>query len=438
MVLSKKRRLALTAAAGLASLALTLTSCAQSGGGGGDDAGGDVTLRFAWWGGDARNAATQAAIDIFESENPGITVKGEFSDFNGHFDKLATQVAGGTAPDIIQMDLSYLADYAARGALLDLTDNAEIDTSKLDASAVAGGKVDGKIYGIPNGVSIAVLLANPKLFEQAGVELPDDKTWTWDDYRDLAVKITEGTPDGTYGAESMYTDTDIQIWVQQHGKSVFTSDGKIGFDADDAASFFAEIVKDAEVGATPPAAVTTEQLDVSPEQSGTAAGTIAIGRWASNQLPGLVGALGSDLVILRHPSQTGSAADNGMYFKPGQLWTIASTSKHPAEAAKFVNFLLNSTEAGEKLLLDRGVPINSEVRDAIAPTLPAPDQQVLDFVNEVSSEVTLQPAAPPVGGGDLQSIVKRLTSDVLFGSKTPQEAGKGLVDELQAALDAAS
>ena len=42
--------------------------------------------------------------------------------WDDYWTRLATQVAGGNAPDLIQMDYRYLFEYAGRGAILPLDD----------------------------------------------------------------------------------------------------------------------------------------------------------------------------------------------------------------------------------------------------------------------------------------------------------------------------
>lgn len=68
----------------------------------------EVQLRFSWWGGDERHEATLAAMEAYEASHPGISLVGEYSGFDGYLEKLVTQLAGGTAPDIIQIDYAYL------------------------------------------------------------------------------------------------------------------------------------------------------------------------------------------------------------------------------------------------------------------------------------------------------------------------------------------
>ena len=62
-----------------------------------------VTLRFSWWGGETRHKATMAAVEAFEQEYPWVTVECEYSSWDGWTDKVATQLAGGTAPDLTQI-----------------------------------------------------------------------------------------------------------------------------------------------------------------------------------------------------------------------------------------------------------------------------------------------------------------------------------------------
>ena len=94
-------------------LVLLAAGCAPGTGGGGEGgeggAGGQVALRMSTWGNDSRLKLTEEAIAAFEKANPGITVQVENSEFGSYWDKLATQTAGGDAPDVIQMDEAYIA-----------------------------------------------------------------------------------------------------------------------------------------------------------------------------------------------------------------------------------------------------------------------------------------------------------------------------------------
>jgi multiple sugar transport system substrate-binding protein len=187
-------------AAGIAAVALTLAACGggDSGiGGGGDDdppAAAEecpCEIRFSWWGSDTRHESTQQIIDAFEAENPDITVVPDFTDWDGYWDKLATSVAAGDTPDVITQEERYISDYSTKNVLADLS-ALDIDTSKVDEGVLAGGQIEGAQYGIPTGINAYALVADPEIFADAGVELPDDTTWTWEDYVTTANAISEG------------------------------------------------------------------------------------------------------------------------------------------------------------------------------------------------------------------------------------------------------
>lgn len=66
----------------------------------------DASIRFAWWGNEARAASTLKVIKLFEEKNPGITVKAEYAGYDGYQARLSTQFAGGTEPDVMQVLLA--------------------------------------------------------------------------------------------------------------------------------------------------------------------------------------------------------------------------------------------------------------------------------------------------------------------------------------------
>src|SRR5690242_4013436 len=127
-------------------LCATLTGC---GGGEGGGSGGKVTLRFTWWGNPDRAARTEEAIKLFEKKNPAIRISTNFAGFDAYKQKLATQAAGGDAPDVMQLDYRMINQYADGGVLLDLGEHKELRTAEMDKGLLATGVVGGKQYAIP-------------------------------------------------------------------------------------------------------------------------------------------------------------------------------------------------------------------------------------------------------------------------------------------------
>ncbi|NEE01856.1 ABC transporter substrate-binding protein [Phytoactinopolyspora halotolerans] len=432
-----RRRFLLTAAAGLAGTAVLLAAC-----GGSDDTsspgeGEDVTLRFTWWGSDVRHQATQEMIDAFEAEHPNITIEPEFGEWSTYWDKLATQVAANDAPDIIQMDELYLREYAGRNALLDLSAEEALDTSAYDEATLATGEFDGGLYGLSAGVNSLSIFANQSIFDEAGVELPDDETWTWEEYAELAAEITDNTPDGVYGSaafgqnESLFT-----IWARQHGESLY-SENDIAFSPETLASFFEPTLAMQETGAVPPASSTVEDFTIALDQNLLATNKVAMGFAWSNQLHAYTEASGEEMVLLRMPSQTGSSTENGAFYKSSMFWSVSSRTEHPEEAAMFLDFIVNSQEAGEILLAERAVPPNGAIREAITDQLSEADAQAVAYIEDIADEIGDAPAPPPVGAADTQQVFQRYASEILFERMSPQDGAEGFADELSSNLASA-
>ncbi|MEV6305333.1 extracellular solute-binding protein [Actinoplanes sp. NPDC051861] len=418
--------------------AATLAACGDSGG----DASGEISsdavkLRFTWWGSDARHKRTQQVIDLFTKKHPNITVSGEFKEWNGYWDSLATTVAANDAPDIIQMDELYLASYAERGALLDLgTASKHLKTTDIDAAALDTGKVGGKQYAIPTGLAAYSIIVNTDLLAQYRIPVPDDSKWTWDDLKRIGAEISKASGGKVTGVQSWGFDSGgVNIWARQAGAALYDADGKVAIPPEVLASYWQYLLDLAKQGIAPAPSVTVERAGAPLDQSGTATNTSAFGTWWNTQLTSVSAASGQNLKLLKLPTNGQPAAATAPYYKPSMFWSVSSRSKHPAEAALFVDFLLNTTEAGDILLTDRGVPSNATVRTAITPKLTATDKAAAEYLTTIS--VGEAPRVTPNGASSIEAILKRHTEEVLFERQTPQNAAAGFIKELQAEIDAA-
>ena len=403
-----------------------------SGGSGGED--GSASLRLAWWGTPTRDENTQNVVDAYEEVEPDVSISLEPGEWSGYWDKLATQTAGGDFPDIVQMDEKYLAEYGERGALLDLAD-AGLDTSDFAPGSVETGELpDVGLAAITAGLNALAFLINPVVFEEAGVDIPDDTTWTWDDLIDTAVKITENTPDGTYGMTQMGSVQGLfQVYVRQAGQDQY-KDGEAGFDAETAAEWFewAKKIQDTEAG--PSASVSVEDSAQAMDQSLFATGKIGMTVAWSNQVVAHDGLVPEGVVVLRPPSMTGSAADAQLWYKASMYWSISARTPNPEAAVAFVDYLVNSPDAGKILSVERGVPGNLTVREAIVPDLDEPNMKAVDFLESVEDELGEAPEITPQGGGQFEDILTRACEDMLFGQTTTEEAGQRVLDDLASAL----
>src|SRR3954466_12615365 len=245
------RRQFLTGGLAVAATSMGLTACGGGGSGGGSS-NGSANLQFAWWGNPVRNKNTTDAIAAYTKAHPNVKISAQPGEFSTYWDKLATQTAGNKAPDIIQMDMAYIAEYGKRGALLDLAKHGA-DTSKFVEGSVDSGKIDGKLVGVNAGINTPTILANPKIFEQAKVAMPDDMTWTWDQVKQVSSELSAKAGNGIVGMGVFFNDAMLSAFLRQHGKELFTENG-LGFAATDIVPWFQMVLDFENAKAIPSAA----------------------------------------------------------------------------------------------------------------------------------------------------------------------------------------
>lgn len=425
-----------TIALGAAAPALiALAACGPNAGSGdGGSEGGSGTLRLAWWGNPTRNENTTNVIEAYKSVDDSVTISAEPGEWSGYWDKLATQTAGGDMPDIIQMDEKYLSEYGQRGALLDLA-SAGLDTSKFAPGTVEVGELPDKgLLAINAGLNAVSIIVNPAVFEEAGVDLPDDSTWTWESMAQLATQITEATPDGTYGMSQMGGVQGVfQLYVRQLGQDQYNAEG-VGFDPAAATQFLEWGKSLQDTKACPDASVSVEDASKSMDQSLFATGKLGITMVWSNQVVAHDALVPGGVKVLRPPSMTGSSADVQLWYKASMYWSVSAKTADPDAAVKFVDFLVNSPDAGKILSVERGVPGNLDVREAITPDLDAANLMAVEYLDSVEAELGEPPTITPQGGGEFEAILTRVSQDLLFGTIDAAAGGQRLVDELTAAL----
>ncbi len=428
------RRQFLIGAGGLAAAATTmgLGACAPGSSGGGPQGGGGsgTNLALAWWGNPTRNKNTQAMIDAYMKANPDVKISGQPGEFNSYWDKLATQTAGGQAPDIIQMDMNYIAEYGTRGALLDLS---KVDVSKFVEGTVDSGKINDKLVGVNAGINSALIFANPKVFEKAKMDLPDDKTWTWDQMIEVGAEVASkaGVPVGV--ASLLQSDALFGTFVRQHGKELFTENG-LGFDVAEAQAWYDYLLKGQKAKAFGTPEQVSEEQPKPLDQSAIVVGNAAMQYYNSNQLEAVSAAAGEQLKMLRGPSLTGKATERKTWYKASMLWSASSKTKNPDAAIAWIDWFANSPDAANIDKAERGIPPNAEILAEVKPQLSPAQQTVAKYITDIKSEVATTPIAPPPGGGTIATVLFRHGIDVLFGKTSPADGAKQFVDEMKSNL----
>ncbi|MBO0811171.1 MAG: extracellular solute-binding protein [Microlunatus sp.] len=425
------RRQFLTGAAVAASATtLGLAGCS------GNSSDGSATINFGWWGNPVRNQETDRAIKAYVKANPKVTIKQQPGEWDSYWDKLSTEVAGKNAPDVIQMDMAYISQYAKNGTLLDLSKYG-VDVSKFAPGTADAGRIDGKLVGVNAGINSLTLMANPKVFEKAGVDLPDDTKWTWDDYLNISAELQAKGPSGTTGTQCAFpTDNMLEIWLRQHGKDLYTADG-IAFTADDLTQYLNLMVEFMNKKAIPSASAINEEVGKSMDQTAFGMGTQGFALYWTNQLAAINDSSGTTMTMLRPPTVAGDARQRNAWYKASMLWSGYAGTKDPEAVGKLINWWVNSTTCADICLDERGAPANTDMVKAIESKLTDAGKASVKFLDDIKPELGKTPIAPPAGSSQIGDIMQRHTNDILFGKDQPETAAPKIVSELQAAIKSA-
>ena len=395
---------------------------------------GSANLVMAWWGNQARNERTQKIIDLYSEQNPGVTIDGQFSEFNDYWQKLATAAAGHSMPDIVQMDYKYLNQYVTNGLLVDLTPYVEdgtIDTADCNQDVLNSGSVNGGLYALCNGINSPALLYNKTLLDENGITVKDNMTL--DEFIDVCKEVYEKTG---YKTNLCYNQN--EQWIEYFLRAddiVLYEDGKLGGDSYEPYADFFKLYEDGlKDGYVIDPSVFAERSIGSVEQDplvyGSSPETMSWCAFAySNQLTATVSAApeGTEIGLTTWPSADPKKSD---YLKPSQFFAISTDSKNPEEAAKILNFITNDVDCNNILLGERGIPLSSKTAEAIAPNLDETTQKVITFVNDVVSANSSQVNPPSTNGAsEVNDLINKLQEQVCYGQLSAEDAGKQLFEQ---------
>lgn len=431
------RRQAVTALAATGSLA-ALAACAPGGSSssGGGEGGGGGTLRVSTWGNDSRLQLTQQAVAEFTKANPDIKVTVENTEWSAYWDKLATGTAANDSPDVIQMDEAYIAAYGTRGALLDLESvSGQLDLSEMDEKMRDTGMVDGTFVGAPIGTGNFSVGVNPMLLEQAGIAMPDDTTWTWDEFADLSAQVSAALGgQGVFGFDMFGAGTaELGAWVRQFEQEVFPRDDETAATPETVAAFFDFATRLVQTGATPAASVQSENTAAALDASLFATNRSAFHLQFHTQIAAYAAASGTELKLLRLPAQQKGESPR-MVNKASMYWSIAARSEQSENAAKFVDFMLTDPAATKILTTERGVPAIPAVQEEILPVLTPQATITLEFTQAITPELVDPPQVTPANASSWNTDFPTIGNEVLFGRTTAADAAERTITAAEGLL----
>jgi multiple sugar transport system substrate-binding protein len=319
-----------------------------------------VTMSF--WTRDSNQAQVRQLVDAWNSTHENqieVTVipAGEY------MTKVGAAAAGGSAPDIIAVDLIYVPQFAAAGQLADITEMAKSLSyfDQLSPSHVRLATYQDKIYALPFNAEGSILLWNKDLFVEAGLD-PEKGPTNWAEIADAAAKITALGDDkyGFYFAGSCagcnaFTFLPL-MWAS--GGDVLSADGATATLTDPnvaaALDFYRQLWEDGQI----------------PAGAQTDTGTDFFNAFAS----GKIGMTGSGAFAISQLKNDYPDIDFGVTFLPGQnegrssfaggdSIGIPSGSKYPNEAFEFIQWLTSDEVQLEQYAKANSLPVRTDLAE---------------------------------------------------------------------------
>jgi multiple sugar transport system substrate-binding protein len=227
--------------AGTGALGLTgLGALAGCGGSdsGGKDTGGSGPLSFVYLGTAEQQKQWNELFAAFNKKHPDIKLKATgvpVDNWAAFFDKVSTQLGGGTKYDLVQVATEGMQLFATRGLLHPLddfikADKAAVDEYLSDASPKIAewnktyASPDGKTYYMPGDFNTMCLWFNKEVFQKAGSDLPTDE-WTWDDFYAAGKQIKARAGAFLYPATPEYF-IGVMPWLLTNGASTLDTEWK--------------------------------------------------------------------------------------------------------------------------------------------------------------------------------------------------------------------
>lgn len=200
-----------------------------------------ITLRVATWidrSSPGHVSAWEEVLAGWEDKYPHIEIELQMIPYSDYFNKLAVLVSTGEI-DVFDISDSRTAQYAAAGALVDLTPFVErdLDLDEYYMVSLNRGRFphpDGPMYTIWTFMSPAIMYVNTDMFDRAGLEVSHD--WTYEDLSAIAPRLlrdvaNQGAPEqyafapgfGTFPGRRGYGMGSL---LRAFGAEDYTPDGK--------------------------------------------------------------------------------------------------------------------------------------------------------------------------------------------------------------------
>lgn len=312
----------------------------NSEGSGSGDSGEKVVINYYDW-----DASAAAVVDRFnESQDKIEVVFTQIPDNMDKISKLDVLAMGGGEIDVFPISDGDQFSRMQNGMFAPIDEYIEADGLDLSESFGEMSKWcqwDDVTYGLPLRASVGGVFYNKAVFDEAGIEYPDG-SWTWDDYKELAAKLTKGE-----GTDKMY-GTFNHIWAGEwsHAATQVTPFYKEDGTSNVTDEMFIKILEDRkaldEQGVQPSyAEIQATQAMPNSFFLGGKCAMVICGAWLIRDMKDTENYPHDfEVGFTYFPRTTEDVKSNKNLFMSATMIGVAATSKHPKESYEFIKYLV--------------------------------------------------------------------------------------------------
>jgi len=305
-----------------------------------------VTIKLGMWSSSpAEKKIVDDQIAKFKEKYPNIDVQIE-TIVGDYMQKLQTELASNTAPDIFYLDSMPAPQLMSSGVLEPLDDYIKkynVDVNDFEPALLSAFQWEGKTYGLPKDFNTLALFYNKDMFKAAGINEPPK---TWEELRNVAKKLTK---DGVKGLVLSSDLARFDAFINQNGGSVY-KDGKVTLNLPEnaqALDFYVSLITKDKVADTP------QNMGEGWNGDAFAAKKAAMaieGGWMIPFLKEKAPDLNYGIAELPAGKQKSTMAFTVAYV-------MNKNSKHKDEAFKLIEFLTG--KEGQQFVVDSGLALPS-------------------------------------------------------------------------------
>ena len=279
----------------------------------------------------------EGVIAEFETQYPDVTVQWLDVPFEGAQERMATDAAAGTLPDVVNLNPNFAQPLVNEGLFVNLDEAVPELREIYVPGAWDGFQVPGEegSYGFPWYLTSEVTMYNTAMFEDAGLD-PASPPETFEAMYDAARTISESSGGSIYGMHPALENR-FMVDLVKEGVELITPEGEWIFNTPEAVKHLETLTSLYQDGVFPQDSLTQTHLQ---ETEAYQAGRVALFPSGPNFLT-IVEENAPDIAKVTDvgPQITGEAGVSNISVM-GLL--VPESSPNKAAALKFAEFMTNA------------------------------------------------------------------------------------------------